>query len=81
MKLFVGIVFAALLGVATFQSCTFCGPFENNADNLPNYVGPRPLPFQSYTGYVPVNSTFERYNFYWLVESQGSFFFKVEEIS
>eukprot|EP00009_Paramoeba_aestuarina_P001880 CAMPEP_0201509164 /NCGR_PEP_ID=MMETSP0161_2-20130828/2292_1 /ASSEMBLY_ACC=CAM_ASM_000251 /TAXON_ID=180227 /ORGANISM="Neoparamoeba aestuarina, Strain SoJaBio B1-5/56/2" /LENGTH=500 /DNA_ID=CAMNT_0047904031 /DNA_START=22 /DNA_END=1524 /DNA_ORIENTATION=+ len=47
------------------------GPFEITADNLPSYVGPNPFPFKSYTGYVEVNSTLERNNFYWLVESQG----------
>jgi serine carboxypeptidase-like clade 2 len=48
------------------------GPFEVTADTLPSYVGPNPLPFKSYTGYVEVNSTLQRNNFYWLVESQSA---------
>ena len=53
-------------------SCDFCGPFPVTAKTLPDYVGQDPLPFASSTGYVTVNASQGRNNFYWLVESMGN---------
>ena len=68
--LLVGLV--AITGFSNAQSCSYCGPFPVTADTLPGYVGTNPFPFASSTGYVQVNATEGRNNFYWLVESQGN---------
>jgi len=60
---------ALLVVAAAAQSCDTCGPFEVTADTLPGYSGPTPFPFESYTGYVVVNETESRQNFYWLTKA------------
>ena len=65
------VLIAAVLAVAHASDCSFCGPYDVTAKTLPDYVGESPIPFASSTGYVNVNATDDRYNFYWLVESMG----------
>ena len=55
------VVFVLYVCAASFFVCL----------RLPDYVGPSPFPFLSSTGYVEVNTEFQRNNFYWLTESSS----------
>ena len=39
-------------------------------EKVPGFSGP--IPFSQYAGYVPVNTTAQRFLFYWFVESQSN---------